>query len=266
MRFDLRQATLWTALIASVFTNITTYGTDQTIVQRYLTTATEREARKGVYTNALLSIPATLLFFFVGTALYAFFKMNPLELSPSINDPDAILPWYVSIHMPVGVKGLVIAGIFAAAMSTISASMNSAATAYVVDIRPKVFRQGGGLRTARIATVVIGSTGILFAGLMATWDVKSLWDEFSVLLGLLLGSLGGLFLLGFLCRRANSIGAVCGILASSVVQLFVIRSQSVHLLLYSSIGFIIFFMVGYLVSLLTGGSRKDLTNLVINRV
>lgn len=65
---------MWTVLIATFFTNITTYGTDQTIVQRYLTTATEREARKGVYVNAALTIPATILFFLVGTALWAFYR------------------------------------------------------------------------------------------------------------------------------------------------------------------------------------------------
>ena len=90
--FDLRQPTMWTVLIATFFTNITTYGTDQTIVQRYLTTSSEHEARKGVYVNAALTIPATLLFFLVGTALWAFYRYNPEELSMAIRDSDAILP------------------------------------------------------------------------------------------------------------------------------------------------------------------------------
>ena len=77
LKFDLRQTTVWTVLIATVFTNITTYGTDQTVVQRYLTTSTEKQARKSVYTNAFLSVPATLLFFFVGTAIYVCFKARP---------------------------------------------------------------------------------------------------------------------------------------------------------------------------------------------
>ena len=250
VRFDLRQTTVWTVLIATVFTNITTYGTDQTVVQRYLTTGTEKQARKSVYTNALLSVPATLLFFFVGTALYVFFKMHPSELSLGVNDPDAILPWYVSLHIPTGALGLVIAGIFAAAMSTISASMNSAATAWITDIHSKVRPGGASLKTAKAATLVIGVVGIAFALMMATWDVKSLWDEFSKILGLLLGGLGGLFLLGFLCPRANSRGAVAGLLAGMAVQLFVMRAQSVHLLLYSTVGFVTCFVTGWLVSLI----------------
>lgn len=250
LKFDLRQTTIWTVLIATVFTNITTYGTDQTVVQRYLTTSTEEQARKSVYTNALLSVPATLLFFFVGTAIYVFFKTHPSELSLGINDPDAILPWYVSLHIPTGALGLVIAGIFAAAMSTISASMNSAATAYVTDIHSKIQRSPASLRTAKAATLVVGAVGISFALMMATWDVKSLWDEFSKILGILLGGLGGLFLLGFLCPRANSTGAVAGLLAGIAVQLLVTRAQSVHLLLYSSVGFVTCFVSGLVVSLL----------------
>ncbi|MBR1927154.1 MAG: sodium/solute symporter [Bacteroidales bacterium] len=249
LKFDLRQTTVWTVLIATVFTNITTYGTDQTVVQRYLTTGTEKQARKSVYTNALLSVPATLLFFFVGTALYVFFKAHPSELSLGITDPDAILPWYVSLHIPTGALGLVIAGIFAAAMSTISASMNSAATAYITDIHSKIGAFPTSLKTAKTATLIIGIIGIAFALVMATWDVKSLWDEFSKILGILLGGLGGLFLLGFLCPRANSTGAVSGLLAGVLVQSLVARTQAVHLLLYSSVGFVTCFVVGLLVSL-----------------
>ncbi len=248
---------MWTVLIATVFTNITTYGTDQTVVQRYLTTSTEKQARKSVYTNAFLSVPATLLFFFVGTAIYVFFKSHPSELSLGINDPDAILPWYVSLHIPSGALGLVIAGIFAAAMSTISASMNSAATAYVTDIHSKI-NQGAPatLKVAKATTLVIGLVGIAFALMMATWDVKSLWDEFSKILGILLGGLGGLFLLGFLSRRANSTGAVVGLLTGIVVQLIVARSQSVHLLLYSSVGFVTCFVIGFLASLIFPSKAK----------
>lgn len=265
--FDLRQPTIWTVLIATVFTNITTYGTDQTIVQRYLTTDTERAARKGVYTNAALTVPASLLFFFLGTALWAFYKYHPQELSMSITDSDAILPWYMSTTLPRGVLGLVIAGLFAAAMSTLSSSMNSAATAFVTDIYRKVRPERDErhmLRIARWATFVLGTVGIVFAVVMASWDIKSLWDEFSKFLGILLGGLGGLFLLGLVTRRANAIGALSGLVGSIVVQTLVTQHQWVNLLLYSTTGFVACFVIGYVVSLLTGGSdRKHTDNLTI---
>jgi transporter, SSS family len=261
--FDLRQPTIWTVLIATVFTNITTYGTDQTIVQRYLTTDTEKAARKGVYTNAALTVPASLLFFFLGTALWAFYKYYPQELSMSITDSDAILPWYMSTALPRGVLGLVIAGLFAAAMSTLSSSMNSAATAYVTDIYRKM-RPGRDekrlLAVARWATLWLGLAGILFAVVMASWDIKSLWDEFSKFLGILLGGLGGLFLLGLTTRRANATGALCGLVGSIIVQTLVTQHQWVNLLLYSTTGFVACFAIGYVVSVLTGGSSPEHTD------
>jgi Na+/proline symporter len=252
-------------LIATCFTNLTTYGTDQTIVQRYLTTSTEKDARKGVYTNAVLSIPATILFFFVGTCLYVFFKNNPSELSATIPNPDAILPWYVSLYIPAGVMGLVIAGIFAAAMSTLSASMNSAATAYVTDIFSKTRRAGNAdtLKIAKRSTIIIGLIGVGFALMMATWDIKSLWDEFSKILGILLGGLGGLFLLGFTSKKANAIGAICGLIGCIIIQLIVMHFQAVNLLLYSSVGFVSCYVIGWIFSILTGGPKKDINGLTI---
>lgn len=137
-------------------------------------------------------------------------------------------------------------------MSTLSGSMNSAATAYIVDIYSRFFHKGEGgneLRAARMATCVIGIISLSFAFLMATWNIASLWDEFNKILGLILGSMGGLFMLGMLTKRANSGGAIIGIVASIIVQLFVARFQTFHLLLYTASGFISCFVIGYLASL-----------------
>ena len=257
--FDLKQSTVWTILIATVFTNLTTYGTDQTIVQRYMTTETEKQAQKSVWINALLTVPATIIFFFVGTVLYIFYKHNPTELNITIPDGDAIFPWYIYTQLPAGVVGLLVSGIFAAAMSTLSSSMNSAATAYITDIHLKI-NPGSGLKAAKMATLILGVIGIAFAYMMATWEIKSMWDEFNKILGLVMGCMGGLFLLGMLTKRANSIGALCGIIGSIVVQFLVIKYQSVHLLLYTTTGFLSCFVIGYIVSQLTPGSSKEVKN------
>ena len=255
LNFNLKQSTIWTVLIATFFTNLTTYGTDQTMVQRYMTTETAAQAKKSVWTNAVLTIPATIIFFFVGTVLYVYYKHSPAELSITISDGDAILPWYIFNKLPKGVIGLLISGIFAAAMSTLSSSMNSAATAYITDIHQKVVPEAS-LKAAKIATLVLGIIGIAFAFMMATWEIKSLWDEFNKILGLVLGSMGGLFLLGMITRRANAAGALIGIVGSVIVQLFVMQHQSVHLLLYTTTGFISCFTIGYIASLLFGKGEK----------
>ena len=254
-------------LIATFFTNLTTYGTDQTMVQRYMTTETEKQARKSVWTNAVLTIPATLIFFFLGTILYVYYKHYPTDLSLTITDGDAILPWYIYTQLPDGIIGLLISGIFAAAMSTLSSSMNSAATAYIVDIHNKIAKNSHeNLYAAKIATFLLGLAGIIFAYMMATWEIKSLWDEFNKILGIILGSLGGLFLLGMITRKANATGALFGILGSIIVQLIVIQQQSVHLLLYTTTGFISCFIIGYLVSLVTPAPKKNIDHLTIYRI
>lgn len=249
--FDLKDTTMWTVIIAACFTHLTTYGTDQSMVQRYLTTSSMKEAKKSVWTNALLTIPATIIFFFIGTALYAYYKVYPENLSISISNGDAIFPWYIFTQLPVGVVSLLISGIFAAAMSTLSGSMNSAATAYIVDIYSRFFNkshQGSELRAARLATCVIGLISLSFAFFMATWNIASLWDEFNKILGLILGSMGGLFMLGMLTKQANSAGAIVGIIVSIIVQLFVAKFHMLHLLLYTASGFISCFVVGYVAS------------------
>ncbi len=247
--FDLTDATVWTVLLASFFTNITTYGTDQSMVQRYLTTSTETAAKKSVWTNALLTIPATIIFFLIGTLLYVYYKVHPEGVSITVNSGDAIFPWYIFTQLPAGLTGLLISGIFAAAMSTLSGSMNSVATAYIVDIYPRITNKGAGsLKSAKIATCVAGLISLSFAFLMATWNISSLWDEFNKILGLILGAMGGLFVLGMVTKRANTGGAIIGIVVSMVVQFFVARFHTFHLLLYTASGFITCFAVGYLAS------------------
>lgn len=262
---DLQNPTLLTLVIAALFVNLTTYGTDQTMVQRYVSTETEKMAGKSIWTNAILTIPGSLIFFFVGTALYVFYKDNPLLVSPVVTGGDSIFPWFIYTQMPPGIVGLLIAGIFAAAMSTLSSSMNSAATAYSVDMH---FRFGwsdkiNGLRLARIATLVLGVAGILAGLMMATWDIKSLWDEFQRILGLILGGIGGLFFLGLLTKRANGIGAMIGLLGSILVQVWISQQGYVHLLLYAATGFISCFILGYAASLLIPAKDRDITHLTI---
>ncbi len=250
LTLSLKQPTVWVMLLGGIFANITTYGTDQTMVQRYLTTKTQKEANQSVWTNAILTIPATIIFFFVGTSLFAFYKAFPTELNPTFSNNDAIFPWYIASQLPAGISGLLIAGIFAAAMSSLSSSMNSAATAYSTDIH---FRFGWSkntnpLKLARIATFVVGISGTLFAFMMATMDIQSLWDEFQKVLGLVIGSLGGVFLLGILSKKANSSGVLVGIIVSVIIQVLVATYQPVHLIVYSATGVISCFIVGWVAS------------------
>lgn len=262
---DFKNPVLLTVVIAGIFAPLITYGTDQVMVQRYMTTSTEKMAGKSVWTNAFLTIPATLIFFFVGTALFVFYMKKPLLLNPTISGGDAIFPWFIISQMPPGVVGLLISGLFAAAMSTLSSSMSSAATAYTIDMH---FRLGlpsrmDHLKLARIVTFVLGAAGIATGFLMATLDIVSLWDQFQLILGLILGGIGGLFFLGMLTKRANGPGAILGLAGSTLFQAWVYQNEIVHLLIFTATGFISCFVIGYLASFLFRSELKEITHLTI---
>ena len=100
---------------------------------RFLTTPDEGAARRALWTNALLTIPASLLFFGIGTALFVFYRAHPAAQNPAA-PADQIFPWFIANELPVGVAGLVVAGIFAAAMSSLDSSMHSISTSAVTDL------------------------------------------------------------------------------------------------------------------------------------
>ncbi len=251
LTLSLKEPTVWVMLFGGFFANLTSYGTDHTMVQRYLVTPTKKEAQKSIWIGALLTIPSSLIFFFVGTTLFVFYKMNPSALNENFITDDAIFPWYIVTELPTGISGILIAAIFAAAMSSLSSSMNAGAASFNVDILDRfgLGKNEDPMKIARWTTFIIGTLGILFAFFMATFDIKSLWDEFNKILGLILGSLGGVFLLGLMTKKANSKGVVFGIVFSFLIQILISQFQIVHLLLYSATGVISCFISGYIASL-----------------
>jgi SSS family transporter len=252
LTLSLKEPTVWVMLFGGFFINLTTYGTDHTMVQRYLVTPTQKEAQKSLWIGALLTIPATFIFFFMGTALFVFYQVNPSALNNNFINNDAIFPWYIVSQLPGGVSGILIAAIFAAAMSSLSSSMNSGAASFSADVYDRygfVWNKDP-LKMARWTTLCIGMMGILFALFMATADIKSLWDQFNKILGLIFGSLGGVFMLGLLTKKANTKGVLIGIVVSFTIQLIISFQQSVHLLMYAATGMISCFISGYFGSLL----------------
>jgi SSS family transporter len=257
---------VWVVVFGNLMSNLVPYSADQTVIQRYLTTPTEKQAARAIWTNAVLTVPAALIFFFLGTALYAFYKSRPENLNPTV-DGDAILPWFVVQELPIGVAGVVLAAIFAAAMSSLDSSMNSMATVLVTDFYHRL-KPGSSdharLRLARIITIVLGLFGTGCALLLATFPIKSLWDFFLALLGLLGGGLAGLFILGIFTRRANSAGAIIGVICSTVTLYCVQRFTDLHFFLYAATGITACASIGYLASLLIPSSKKDKENLTMH--
>ena len=199
----------------------------------------------------------------MGTALFAYYKTHPGELLHTMSSNDAVFPWYIISQLPKGISGLLIAGIFAAAMSSLSSSMNSAATAYTMDFHVLFKKEFNAVAVGRLMTIIIGMGGILFAILFASMNVKSIWDEFLKIIGLMTGGLGGVFLLGIVTKKANGAGVLIGLLVSAVVQYFVAIYQPFNLLLFTASGFITCFVVGYGGSLLLPMYNKPVEGLTV---
>ena len=263
--FHWKSPTFWVLVFGGVGANIYGYACDQTVIQRYLTTRSEKDAARGVWTGALLAIPASLIFFGIGSVLYSFYKTQPAALNAVIEKPDGIFPWYIVTQLPPGVSGLLIAGVFAAAMSSLDSSMNSVATAFTTDFyrrfRPQVSDHSC-LRVARIVTVIIGLGGMALALAMDSWDIDSLWKQFNRFLGLFGAGLAGLFLLAVFTRRTSGVGALLGLLGSAAVQYWLRELDCIHGIMFNVTGIGSCFIIGYAVSLILG-NRKDIDGLTI---
>ena len=240
----------WVIIIGNLFVNLVPYTSDQAVVQRYLTTSSERKAAHAIWMNAALAIPSTFLFFAIGTALYVFYRANPQKLDP-LQATDSIFPSFIVQNLPVGIAGLVIAGIFAAAQSTVSGSLNSVVTAAMTDF----YRRFGGraearqgLRLARWLTAGVGLFVTACALVLAESNLKSLWDAYNGLVGLAGSGLAGVFALGIFTRRASAFGALVGALASAGVLAYVQTQTTLHFFLYAGIGIVTCFTVGWLAS------------------
>ena len=260
--WDYSIASVWVVLIGNMFSQLVPYTSDQAVIQRYLTTPDEKQAARAIWLNALFTLPSALIFYGIGTALYVFYKQNPTLVSSSLQN-DAIFPWFIVNQMPVGLSGLVIAGLFAAGQSGSQASI---ATAIVTDfykrLNPKA-EDWRSLRLARWLTLALGVVGVSAAGLMATYPIKSVWDIFLTILGLFGGSLAGIFALGIFTTRAHAQGAIMGIVVSVLTLFLVQRYTSVHFFLYAGIGIITCVVGGYIASILIPAKVKPLDGLTI---
>jgi solute:Na+ symporter, SSS family len=257
--WDYTVGAFWVVLVGRTLENLVPYTTDQTVVQRYLTTASEKKAAQSVWLGVLMALPSSLLFFTLGTALYVFYKAHPAELDPALLKADAIFPLFIVEQIPAGITGLIIAAIFAAAMSSLDSSLNSVSSVIVTDFyrrfKPDTTDHSG-LVLGRLLTVLLGIIGTGTALLMTTINITSLWEQYMKYVGLFGGSLAGIFALGIFTRRATGLGALIGAAVGGAVLLYVQQRTPVSFLLYSAIGIATSFATGYLASLVVGQNKN----------
>jgi len=267
LRFSFTEVVTWSLFLGSFALTFVPYTTDQAVVQRYMTTANEKEARKSIWLNGIIAIPAGILIFSMGTFLYVYFKEHPEFLTVGMQN-DSVFPLFITNHLPPGIAGLVIAGIFSASMSSLDSSMHSVSTVITVDIYKrfsKNFTDRKGLKMAKWITIIVGTLGTLIACLMAAFPVKSLFFFFQEVIGLFGSAIAGIFVLGIFVKRSNWIGTLMGALLSIIVLVFVKYSTPINFYIYPLIAIPICVISGYLFSLIIPVEEKNIEGLVYKK-
>ena len=264
---DLSRSTFWVVLLYGIFINLQNFGIDQNYVQRYMASRTDHAARWSAFSGGMLYIPVSMLFLFIGTALYAFYSSGVAELPTELRDiakSDQVFPYFIVTRLPAGVTGLLIASIFAAGMSTISTSFNSSATVFLTDYYQRYIKKDpterGSMKILYISSIIITILGILIA--LAMINVKSALDTWWKLASIFSGGMLGLFLLGAFSRQKNVTGAIIGIITGILMITWLSLSSLsgnpakygnvFHTYLTIVFGTSTIFLIGFICSLITG--------------
>jgi sodium-coupled monocarboxylate transporter 8/12 len=234
LSFDITErVNLGSILIAAAFLYLVQIATDQVSVQRYLTAGSLKEAKRSLWIKLWALVPVLGLFYGTGLVLYAFYQQHGDPLAAGlIQKEDQLLPHFVVTQLPAGMPGLLIAAIYAASMSTISAGLNSLASATVVDFQQRLTRKTmtdlQQVRSARWITVAYGLIVMVLAFLVAQMR-GNLVESVNTVIGLVGGPLLGLFFLGMFTRRTSARGALSGCLAGFISVLAIYLYQNGYL-------------------------------------
>ena len=279
---DLTTSTFWVCLIYGIFINLQNYGIDQNYVQRYHAAKTDKDAKFSALFGGYLFIPVSALFFLIGSALYSYYQSGVAQLPADIAaKPDYVFPYFIVNGLPVGLRGLLIASIFAAGMSTVSTSVTSAATIILTDyarpfflkarkVKDQLMHHDPEVHHARhkkmeLAVVRLSSVGVGLLGAVvaiAMLSVESIIDAWWTLSSIFSGGMLGLFLLGCISRKINRvaafIGCICGVLVIAWISLAGLWNlPGIHLHEYLAIvlGTCTIFLVGFLLTYLFKGKQ-----------
>jgi len=226
--FDLVHLTFIVMALNGIFYGIQKYGTDQTIVQRYLTARSDKGAIRAALMGVWLSLPVWTLFMFIGTLLFVYYQVYSNALPADIR-PDAVFPYFIMTKLPIGVTGLVLAALIAAAISSLDSDLNCLAAVGVDDYYKRLRPKSTDTQQLWVGKVIVFFSGI--ASLIIASIYVSLGDEgvLGIVFGLysiFSGGIAGLFLLGLLSKRANKEGLYIGLVACVLFTAYAVLSSS----------------------------------------
>jgi len=260
--FFTRTYSFWAGLACGTFLATGTHGTDQLIVQRLLSARTERESKAALLASGVVIVFQFTLFLLIGILLYVYYQSSGQAAPRPL---DRAYPSFIWTHMPVGVAGIIVAAILAAAMSNISAALNSLASTTIMDFYRPLFGSAAHdeahyLRLSRLATVGWGLVLLGIAMLARNWG--SVLEAGLGVISITIGTLLGVFLLGILTRRANQPGAIAGMIAGFATMVLLRLATRTAWTWYVVIVTGVTFGAGWLASVLlegTGESRRART-------
>ena len=241
--------TFWGGVIGGAFLNTASHGVDQLIVQRLLAAKNERDSKVALLSSGVIIFFQFGLFLLIGIMLFSFYSYHPEIVPPSGN--DRIFPAFIVAYLPHGIRGIMVAAILAAAMSTLSSSLNAMASTTVVDFfKPFIKRDFSANAQLRVSRWVTLFWGVVLIGLaILSRRVDSVLEAGLTIASITYGSMLGIFLLGVLTKRANEKGSILGMAVGLVSMLGIWYFTDIAWTWYVLIGTFFTFITGYVASL-----------------
>jgi len=243
--------TLWSGVIGGTFLTTASHGTDQLIVQRLLAARSERQAQVALLSSGVVVFFQFSLFLMIGAMLYVFYRIYPP--AAAFTRTDTIFPVFIVSHMPHGVSGLLIAAILAAAMSNLSAALNSLSSTSMVDFYIRLRPLTSEIRRIWLsrAAMVVWALVLFGLALLARHGGRVIEVGLTIA-SIAYGGMLGVFLLGVLTRRASEGGAMMGMICGLALNLYLWLFTSVAFTWYVVLGSVATFAVGYAASVALG--------------
>jgi SSS family transporter len=249
-----RPYTFWAGLIGGAFLTTASHGTDQLIVQRLLAARDQRQSVTALLTSGVAIFFQFALFLIVGVMLWAYYGMP----SAVFGKADYIYPTFIVTRLPHGISGLLIAAILAAAMSNLSAALNSLSSSSMMDFylqrHPGIDNQTQ-LRLSRVATF-FWALALFALAVLSLHKVSRVIEVGLSIASVAYGALLGVFLLGVLTKRATERGSMVGMLFGFSVELYLWLGTKVPWTWYVAVGTVVTFAVGYAASLLMDSAEN----------
>jgi len=226
-KWDFTKLTFIVMALNGIFYGIQKYGTDQTIVQRYLTAKTEKGAIKAALMGVVLSLPVWALFMFIGTALFSYYNITAASLPAGIK-PDEVFPYFIMTELPIGVTGIILSALIAAAISSLDSDLNCLSAIAVEDYYLRYKKDATDeqkLKFGKLIVILSGVAAMLVATLYVGLGGEGVLGIVFGLYSIFSGGISGIFLLGIFSKRANRQGLNIGIGACIVFTAYAVLTS-----------------------------------------